>query len=212
MPVPLGVAASSAPPGYNQGYSDQLYKLLRGSATQLQLVKLGCGGETTTTFVSGEICRYDGLAQFDEAIAFVRAHRDAMSLITVDLGANDVIECIFALDRRCFDAGLAVVEANLPPLLDALHDAAGDGTLLVGMTYYDVFVGTPAKAMVDEFNAALEEIYAASDVPVADVAGAFAANPSATCSWTWWCSKYGDIHANTAGYGVIASAFADLVS
>jgi hypothetical protein len=30
------------------------------------------------------------------------------------------------------------------------------------------------------------------------------------CAWTWFCSL-GDVHANTAGYGVIAQAFAEQV-
>jgi hypothetical protein len=50
------------------------------------------------------------------------------------------------------------------------------------------------------------------------VAGAFSTDDMTTmvngipldvariCQWTWMCTR-GDIHANTAGYGVIAKAF-----
>ena len=36
--------------------------------------------------------------------------------------------------------------------------------------------------------------------------GATTPNPN-ICTYTWMCSSYNDIHATTAGYGVIASAF-----
>ena len=39
--------------GYGQGYADQLFKLERGRYTQLQLVKLGCGGESTVSMLDG---------------------------------------------------------------------------------------------------------------------------------------------------------------
>jgi hypothetical protein len=48
-------------------------------------------------------------------------------------------------------------------------------------------------------------------VPVADVAGAFAAGQlpqaaQAVCAWTWFCIA-GDTHANAIGQGRIAQAF-----
>jgi hypothetical protein len=30
------------------------------------------------------------------------------------------------------------------------------------------------------------------------------------CKWTWMCTNF-DVHANTAGYGVIAQAFLDVI-
>src|SRR5215218_6041140 len=40
-------------PGYNQGYADQLLKLVRDRYEHLRLVKLACGGETTATMIIG---------------------------------------------------------------------------------------------------------------------------------------------------------------
>ena len=71
------------------------------------------------------------------------------------------------------------------------------------------------------FNDLLEGIYGAFGVEVADVESAFSltdftlvdGTPVAvlrTCAWTWACAGLPvgfDIHANTAGYGVIAEAF-----
>jgi lysophospholipase L1-like esterase len=57
----------------------------------------------------------------------------------------------------------------------------------------------------------------AHGIPVADVAGAFSvgggleAEATAALNWTWFCSvdHFGDVHANDAGYQVIAQAFLD---
>src|SRR5919201_1457600 len=37
----------------NQGYADQLYALENRRIPRLKLVKLGCGGETTSSFLTG---------------------------------------------------------------------------------------------------------------------------------------------------------------
>jgi lysophospholipase L1-like esterase len=84
----------------------------------------------------------------------------------------------------------------------------------------------------DPFNAGLVSTYQANGVTVADVAGAFAIsdftdlvplkgyglvprNVANDCNWTWNCTPppHGwDVHANNDGYGVIAQAFADVVT
>jgi hypothetical protein len=40
----------------DEGYADQLYRLLRLTRPRLQLVKLGCPGETSTTLIAGGLC------------------------------------------------------------------------------------------------------------------------------------------------------------
>ena len=65
--------SGSAPPGYNQGYADQLFKLTRDSYKQLREVKLGCGGETTTTLrFGGGFCGYEEGSQLAQAAAAIR--------------------------------------------------------------------------------------------------------------------------------------------
>ena len=91
------------------------------------------------------------------------------------------------------------------------------------MSYYDVFaplcLNDPSLAIVcnrvDTANVTLVGTYAAAGDAVADVAGAFdndnLTNAAAdVCAWTWFCS-YGDTHPNTTGYGVIATAFAEVL-
>ena len=107
---------------------------------------------------------------------------------------------------------------------DSLAAAAAPGVPIVGMTYYNVFASIwfddPATAFfigarVDALNGSVASTYAAAGVPVADVAGAFhngeyPLSAQLACAWTWFCS-HGDSHANTAGYGVIAQAFLEVV-
>ncbi|HVD88477.1 MAG TPA: SGNH/GDSL hydrolase family protein, partial [Jatrophihabitantaceae bacterium] len=78
----------------NEGYVDQLYAHLRQNQPQLQLVKLGCSGETTTTMRRGGICTYtDAASQLDAAVTFLRTHQGSVKYLTIDIGANDIDPC-----------------------------------------------------------------------------------------------------------------------
>jgi len=214
-----GPPSPESPPGYNHGYADQLFKLTRHRYTQLREEKLGCGGETTTTFRFGGICAYDHGSQLAEAVAFLQQHQGEVAFVTIDLGANDVLS----------GGGVADIAANLPPALVALTAAAGPGVPIIGMNYYDPFLApvwfeTQSLAALQAeaassvvFNNFLESIYGGFGLEVADVETAFSVtdltlvggtpvNVLRTCAWTWMCSV-GDIHANTDGYGVMAEAF-----
>jgi lysophospholipase L1-like esterase len=220
-----GPWSPSAPPGYNQGYADQLFKLARDRYPQLREVKLGCGAETTTTFrFGGSFCTYEGGSQLAEAAAFLEEHGEEAAFVTIDIGGNDV-----TLPNG---GGVPAIAANLPVILDALRDAAAPSVPIIGMNYFDPFLplvwfGTQdlaalqaEVAMVAGFNDFLEGIYGSFAIEVADVERAFSvtdlalqpsglpANVQQVCAWTWMCSE-GDIHPNTDGYGVIARTFAE---
>jgi lysophospholipase L1-like esterase len=211
-------------PGYNQGYADQLLKLERGRYEQLRLVKLGCGGETTTTMILGSPwCGFAAGSQLAEAESFLRAHRGEVAFVTLDIGGNDVLSPA--------GGGVAAIQANLPSILAALRAAAGPGVPIVGMSYYGPGLvswfadpsSLPARvAALVAFNNLLEGIYAAASARVADVEGAFSSTDTAIvgglpldvlriCQWTWLCVSppHGpDIHPNTSGHAAIAEAFA----
>jgi lysophospholipase L1-like esterase len=218
-----GPWSPGASPGYNQGYTDQLFKLERERYPQLREVKLGCGGETTTTFRFGGICSYEHGSQLAEAAAFLAEHGAEVAFVTIDIGGNDVIS-----DEG---GGIPTIAANLPVILDSLRDAAAPGVAIVGMNYIDPFLppvwfGTQNLAALQAevatvvgFNDFLEGIYGSFGIEVADVESAFSVtdlalqpsglplNVQRVCAWSWMCS-HGDIHPNTEGYGVIARAFA----
>jgi lysophospholipase L1-like esterase len=219
-PSPLGED------GYAQGYANQLFKLVRDRFEQLQLVKLGCGGETTRTMVLGAPwCGFAAGSQLAQAEAFLRAHRDEIEFVTIDVGANDVFQY--------GDQAAATILTYLPQILSRLRVAAGPGVPIIGMSYYgvrlpaiwnathDLAAVNAYVAQVAAFNGLLESIYAAAGDPVADVDGAFQVgdttlvdgtpiNVLRECQWTWVCASPPlgpDIHANSDGYGVIAQAF-----
>jgi len=223
-PSPLGF------PGYNQGYADQLLKLVRDRYEDLRLVKLACGGESTTTMIVGSPwCGADFPAgsQLAEAKAFLQVHRGEVAFVTINIGGNDV--------TSPEEGGVAAIEANLPVILAQLRAAAGPGVPIVGMSYYhpflpDVWFGTHDPAALQGavdwilgFNGLLASLYAAAGDPVADVETAFSTSDvgdadgdgvptdvEQVCAWTWRCTPppHGpDIHPNSAGYGVIAHAF-----
>jgi lysophospholipase L1-like esterase len=224
------------------GYANQLYDALKANDPTLQLQNLACGGETTSSMISGEEVHFAGSrsfcgyrswhghlahgSQLDDVVAFLHAHSQFVSLITIDIGGNDVAQCVYSLDQACLDDALATVQQNLAVILSALREAA-PGVPIVGMNYYDPLLafwvfGDPAAAqlsgqMVVQVNDVLGSVYGAAGIPVADVETAFSTtdwtfvngvplNVERICEWTWMCSIF-DLHPNTAGYGVIAQAF-----
>jgi lysophospholipase L1-like esterase len=234
-------AAGSQPPivpdsdQTNEGYADQLYAMLRAQDPKLRLVKLGCGGESTRSMRFGSVdpsegssCgppdfylhRYPHKTQLAEAVSFLHAHRQQVSLVTIDIGGNDLIG----------GGGVPQIQANLPVILSELRAAAGPGVSIVGMNYYDAFLplvwfgsfdldALVAEAnSLDPINDVLEDDYAAARDPVADVETAFSSfdttlqpdgvplDVERICQWTWMCVA-GDLHPNATGYGVIAQAF-----
>jgi lysophospholipase L1-like esterase len=176
----------------DQGYADDLAKVGRLVLPQLQLVKLGCETEETTASMLGLVpskCPYDQQYQLAEAEAFLRAHRGATVLVTIDIGANDLSRCINratgTIDPACVQSTFQQAPANLATILARLRAAAGPRVPIVGMNFYDPFLaawlqGPAGQALarlsvqlVTQYNDLLEAAYQAAEVPVADVEAAF---------------------------------------
>jgi lysophospholipase L1-like esterase len=245
--------ASGLTENTNQGYADQLYAIERRRIPGLRLVKLGCGGETTTSFLTGHGnegdalllgCRPAGGSQMKAAEMFLRAHhrRGEVALVTIDIGANDIDGCINStgVETSCVINGARRISANLPVILRRLKKAAAPGTPMAGMTVYDPFLelyldpSTRAEALATvgyarHVNEGLAEIFRDGGFAVARVDTAFQtydlsrtgsftglAGPVpvavvSLCRLTWMCApapRGPNIHANQAGYGVIARTFA----
>jgi lysophospholipase L1-like esterase len=231
-----GPDSPSGDVGYNHGYADELFKMARGAHPgQLRLVKLGCGGATTTSMIAGGACPYPAGSQLDAAVAFLDEHPGQVAFVTIGVGANDVFAC--GGDPTCF---VPQIEHNLPLIVSTLRAHAGPDVLIVGMNYYapgnvawfdNPIAGEIAAANTARLNDRLERLYISNDALVADVEAAFAVTDFATivqlpgagpvplsvyntCTLTWVCTPPPlgpDIHANSDGYTRIAEAFATVL-
>ena len=215
----------------DSGYPDQLAALLGDDIRKLRHVNLGCPAEAAETFINGGICDYRHGSQLDEALHFLHAHGKFTGLITIDLGANDVLQCLdgTAYDPKCLQERLAQLASDLSYILQSLREAAPHAPI-VGMNYYNPLLAyykiDPAFAQLTaalqaQINAVITSVYTQFGIPVADVAGAFMTSDLITdadgngwpdsvdlvCAWTWMCSPFQNIHANDEGYAVIADEF-----
>src|SRR5262245_56045423 len=77
----------------NQGYVDGLYALARTRVPALQLAKLGCVAETTSSMITGlqSDCYTAPDSQLQQAVAFLDSH-DVL-LVTLDIGADNLLQC-----------------------------------------------------------------------------------------------------------------------
>ncbi len=180
-------AGASVPTG--QGYTDQLYAVLRRGHPGLRLVKLGCPGETTDTMINGGICRYLGGSQLAAAAGFLRAHRGRVSLITIDIGANDPDSCVtrpsIGAVASCLGTSFPHTLANLAAIMTRLRAAGGSKVRIIGMSYYvptladwrDGLVGRllarVSEGAVVGYNRLLAHVYQEFGARVADVFDAF---------------------------------------
>jgi lysophospholipase L1-like esterase len=156
------LAGGGARGGDNGDYPEQLFAQLRQSDSKLELVRKGCGGESTASMRFGSQVPTVVLScgpprayknfffskgtQLAEAASFLEAHKGKVVLVTIDIGANDLsrfdeqfndITCLF--EPQGCAAQVASMQANLTVILAELKAAAGPGVPIVGMSYYDVF-------------------------------------------------------------------------
>ena len=140
------------------------------------------------------------------------------------------------LDMTCAEQGIATVATQLPQIAEAVHQAGGREPQYVGMNYYDPFLaawltGPAGQTLAQQsvtlstaFNGTIQTGLRASGFKLADVSKTFSTddftrqltvpgigelpvNVARVCEWTWECTPYQNIHANTLGYGVIAGVF-----
>src|SRR4029453_8501002 len=92
--------------GDSNDYPEQLFTALREIDSKLELERLGCGGESsdsmrfgsrlpTVVLSCGSPRYYKNFlfskgTQLAEAVSFLEAHKGKVSLVTIDIGANDL--------------------------------------------------------------------------------------------------------------------------
>lgn len=221
-----------------RGYPRLLRDRLQARAGRpVMLVEAGCGGATTESFVDGgKDCPPDAPVPYFNADAEtsqlawaedqLRRRGDRPTLVTLSLGANDVLAC--ASDdpdrvRACVDDGRDGFIERLDAIATRLAAAAGQRTVLAVATIYDPLLGAarlgaiPLEAaavfhsgVVDGVNPAIREHFAKAGWEVADLGRALheraplesTSSPTIdeVCRITWACTPPGDIHLNDAGY------------
>ncbi len=207
------------------GYAGRVLTALNSPSGKTQLRNLGCGRETSTTFVQGGQCAYEQGSQLAQAVVFLRSHSTTTRLVTLTVGGQDVIPCLSAADPQgCVSTQLTTLATNLGRALSQLHAAAPTARIVV-TNYYDPYLAawftSPDLAslslnLLSALNSSIGAVTTASGDDIADVASAFQTNNATlvngiplnvltVCQLTWMCSQNDD-HPNDAGYTVIASA------
>jgi lysophospholipase L1-like esterase len=147
---PVDATSGFPDKGYPGGYAADV-----ANARGLDLVDLGCPGETTTSMLTTPAQRQCGALYSDElgapnqlnaAETFLRRHPGKVAAVTIDLGSNDLQHCVSTsvLSTSCLkqtdielEKNLAAVLAPLVALLGQLDPAAH----ITSMNYYDPFLG-----------------------------------------------------------------------
>ena len=170
------------------GYANDLVALEAARGISLQLVQIGCPGESTTTMLyGGDHCYQSPATQLTTAVSFLQAHYADTGIVTVDLGFNNVVKCVKKATgvSACLDQGFAQLRQELPLIMTTLQAAAGPNVHFVGVGHYDPFLasalhGTSGKATalrslgaMSTLNRTLSGIYQSFSVPIAEVARAF---------------------------------------
>jgi lysophospholipase L1-like esterase len=172
----------------SQGYVDYVASGLRARHPGLIAVKLGCGGETTASLISGGACHYSTGSELREAEAFLRSHRGQVVAVSVGIGDNDVERCLAggSVDGACVNREMANIRARLPQIARRLRAAAGKRVPIAGLTDYDQFLaywlrgkaGTSfarqSVPVVLDLNRTAAGIYTAAGVRSADATHRFA--------------------------------------
>lgn len=144
-----------------------------------------------------------------------------------------------SIDQTCINDGLKSIARNLARIMIRLRLAAPLARIVGMNYYdpfLATYLSGPtgpalaqqSLALGDKLNSELAALYHLVGARVADVAGAFSTDDFTTmvplaagvtvpldvariCQWTWMCTvpPGPDIHANQAGYAVLAQAFED---
>jgi lysophospholipase L1-like esterase len=187
------LAASFQPRGpQDEGYSEQLFEIEQAHIPVLQLVKMGCGGETSQAMVDGgSFCAYQHGSQLADALAFIDDHPGQIGFITLTIGSNDLAVCQqhdLRYDEDCLPRAFDRVSGNVELIVDLLRVATGQGVPIVGAAYQDPWIALwiagprgPRIALSNhEVFASLDDVlrdaYSHSGALVADLWAAFHAD------------------------------------
>lgn len=139
----------------NDGFAYQVLDALRRDGNW-ELANFGCVGQTAQGMQNDNGCAAGALAeggveypdrtQEAAALQFIDAHRDQMGLITVAMGANDIMQCLDFPDdgaaQGCAEKTSANIRQSLGAFLSQARAIVGDSVPIVGVSYINVFRAT----------------------------------------------------------------------
>jgi len=218
--------------GYGFGASDPATKgyvpLFReflesegGLDTDLFLNNLSIPGATSSSLITQQLPT--AVAELEDRNGDKKGNND-VEVVTVDIGGNDVLAllsvCSGGVTPACaaaISSTFATFSANFDFTLDELSAAAGPDTTMIVMTYYNSLVATgcPLNALAPLGNIVLEgEPLLGLPLGLNDLIRAIAAAHGAAVADTFGLLAPNDIlpdcvHANDAGYEIIADQFKD---
>ncbi len=223
-------AGTQQPAPFTEGYTDMLFDRLEAKDGFDHFVNLACPGDDTVEmrFGTGGASQFGsacygpfaqlppgGPSQLDAAVEYLTTHPGEVGLITIAIGANDILACNPTdppdVLNACLGAQLGQIGENLPVIIGTLQ-AVAPGVPIVAMNYYNPnlafwITGPEGQALAGlslelttVFNGTLEAVYGAFGVPVVDIAGAFDTyvddgeavprNVRAVCNLTLMCETY----------------------
>ena len=198
-----------------EGYVSRFHSYLeKARGESMGLVNLGISGESTISILNG---------QLQDALDILNNSED-VAVLTIDLGANDVLAHLGSSDCTQGDQGpraaacvarvnaaLEAFSPNFREILAELDDALPEGAEMYVMTVYNPFdlgIGIPfetyTSSVVAELNAAIRAEAEAVEAAVADPFDEMADNAGV---WTNMLTEQ-DIHPNADGYQVLAYSLA----
>lgn len=214
---------------FTDGFADFVFKDLHKatSAPVTNLANFACAGESSATMIAGE-CQGRALKhiaytgpQLDAAIAFLKRHPGQVNPITLDMGANDVIndfDHASCTAKSTSDADLATLDRNLtqtilPRLQQAVRDTSGPrGADIVLLNYYNPFANDcpDSNVFLHQLNDHLAADAEQAHVRLVDVYAEFGGDDhmaDTICTLSWACDpRQPDIHPRTVGYQKIGDA------
>lgn len=208
-------------------YPALLAEDLAARGIDLTVTNLACTGETSSELIDGGRC-LAAPSQLGRAEGTIADAGDRLALVTVFIGANDVLRCLGTggADRACLDRAGTTLDSTLATIFGRLRSAADEaapGVPVVALTYFDPFSqsiagqASPADlravsaAGADRLNASIAAAAQAHGVLVVDIRDLLEGpDGSALCTMTSVCAN-GDFHFNAASNVAVASRLREVV-
>jgi len=198
-PIYLALGDSAPVWNGNDSYPNHIAFYYATSIPGLELVNLAQSGATTTSMLQSPMGGTG--SQEQRAVDLLHAHRGSIALITIDIGGNDILGCLTSAtsaSTTCIQKAEAKMVTNLDTILNGLRQAAGPSARIVGMTYYDPFLGdwlvggadrtaaVGSVSLLTQLNGLLTDAYEAVGAQVADVQDAFQSTDLSTTVASPW--------------------------